>query len=245
MTGFSRDFRLLRETTSTNDEIARLAAEGAPAGTVVIAESQSAGRGRQGRHWISAPGEGLWCSVLLRPVWPLALWPRLSTWAAVGVAAGLESVAELAVEIKWPNDLQIDGKKVGGILTESHAGGNAFAVLGLGINLGQRIFPEAIRDSATSLFLATGRVPDRDGIALAILRALEVRYANIADEFPALLAEAEARNALRGRWIEAESGSEKITGIAETLDENGGLILRKADGSTETLFSGEVHLTRH
>ena len=155
------DIVVFEETSSTNDAAARMGRGGSPEGVVIFAERQTAGRGRLGRRWESSAGRGLWFSLLLRPGFPLRQWARLTTWAAVAAARGIEEAASCRVAIKWPNDLYVGGRKVAGILTETRADadGNQFAVAGIGVNINQESadFPEALRDKAGSLRMALGR----------------------------------------------------------------------------------------
>ena len=131
-----REILVLAETGSTNDVAAQLGRAGAPEGLVVFAERQTAGRGRLGRKWESAAHKGLWFSLLLRPTFALADWARLTTWAAVGIARGLEeALPGFRAAVKWPNDIYLLGKKAVGILCESVAGPGGYAVVGIGVNV--------------------------------------------------------------------------------------------------------------
>jgi BirA family biotin operon repressor/biotin-[acetyl-CoA-carboxylase] ligase len=212
---------------------------------VVFAQRQLAGRGRLGRRWESAPDEALAFSLLLRPALAPHLWARLSTWAAIGVAHGIDQATGCRPLIKWPNDVQLDGRKVAGILVETHNeptanGAAGFAVVGIGINVNQTEFPAWIAPVASSLRLAAFRPFDRETVAAAVLSCLDEAYADIADGFGRLVAEAADRSALLGRWIELRRGSETIAGLAERLDEHGALVLRTQSGESIVLASGEV-----
>ena len=150
-----REIVVFEETGSTNELVLQRGRQGADAGLIIFAERQNAGRGRFGRRWESAPHRGLWFSLLLRPALPLARWARLTTWAAVAVAAAVERVAGRRASIKWPNDVFLDGKKVAGILIESGTDGAGlpFAVVGIGVNVNHEPsdFPPELGDRATSL----------------------------------------------------------------------------------------------
>ena len=239
-----RDILVFAETDSTNDLATQLGRQGTPGGLAIFAEHQTAGRGRFGRRWASASHRGLWFSLLLRPAFSQAHWARLTTWAAVSVAAAIEESIGAKTAIKWPNDVFLGGKKVAGILAESGSDvtGRPFAVLGIGVNVNHEPddFPAELRATAGSLRETTGEPLDRTALAAAILRALDNRAAQIADDFPAIIAEAAARSFLLGRWIQLRAGEILAEGCAEQLDENGHLILRHADGTLGRFIAGEV-----
>jgi BirA family biotin operon repressor/biotin-[acetyl-CoA-carboxylase] ligase len=239
-----REIVVFTETDSTNDLAMQRGRQGGPAGLAIFAERQTAGRGRFGRPWISASHQGLWFSLLLRPPLPMSLWPRLTTWAAVSLADAIESALGLAPTIKWPNDVQLDGKKVAGILAESGTDsfGEPFAVVGIGVNVNHEAgdFPEDLLVKAGSLRMAAGRVVDRPAFATALLRALDARFAELSTEFPKTIAAAARRSSLLGRWIQVRSGTDLLEGHAEELDASGHLLLRAADGTLNHLTAGEV-----
>ncbi len=240
----AREIIVFEKTGSTNDLAARMGREGAGEGLVIFAEEQDAGRGRLGRRWESESRMGLWFSVLLRPAFSAALWTRLTTWAAVAVAQAVEQETGCRAMIKWPNDIYIAGKKVTGILIESHFDKEqaGFAVLGIGVNVNHTAFPAELEGKASSLRLAAGSVLDRQKIAAAILRNLGALHASLEDDFPRIIAAAESRNYLKGKWIKARAGASEIEGEAAHLDAQGGLVLRLPDGSAQTIASGEVTL---
>ena len=239
-----RDLVVFEETGSTNELVLQRGRGGAAAGLVIFAERQTAGRGRFGRRWESASHRGLWFSVLLRPALPLARWARLTTWAAVAVAAAVERVSGRRTAIKWPNDVFLDGKKVAGILIESgtDSTGQPFAVLGIGVNVNHEPadFPPELVERATSLRLVTGRPCDRPELTVQILTQLAARIDRVADDFSTLVGEAAARSLLLGRWVQLRSGATLHEGLAESLDENGQLLVRVGDGSAECFTAGEV-----
>ena len=241
----AREILVFKETGSTNDVVAEMARNGAREGLVVFAEMQSAGRGRLGRKWESASHDGLWFSVLVRPQFPMPLWTRLTTGTAVAVAEGIEEIVPRHAAIKWPNDIFIEGKKVAGILIESRMDKDGFAVIGIGVNVNQTDFPKTISQTAASLRQIAGHSLDRQRVAVSILKKLDASYAKLASAFSEIVAEAEARSYLRGRWVEAQSSDETITGIAGELDENGALRVCRDDGSVVTLAGGEVTLQAH
>ena len=214
-----------RLTDSTNERARALAVAGAPHGTLVTADEQSAGRGRQGRTWVAEPGDALLMSVVLRevdPVLPLA--------AAVAVAEAVGPDAR----IKWPNDVWLDGRKVSGILIEGRPQ-EGWAVLGIGVNVQTRAFPEELRDIATSLALH-GTETTREELLASLVQRLELWLHAAPDEVLAAWAD---RDALRGRRISWAGGE----GVAAGVDATGALLVNLDDGRVETLDAGEVHLT--
>ena len=238
----AREILTFEETASTNDIAARLGREGHAGGLLVFAERQTAGRGRFGRRWDSAPHAGLWCSLLLRPAFATPLWVRLTTWAGVCVAAAIERATGLSTQVKWPNDVLIAGKKIAGILTEcsSDATGAMFAVVGIGVNVNHETMPAEIADRAASLRQLTGRKLDRSALAAAIVAELAARLPDVDAHFDRILAEAARRSTVLGKWIRLETATTFSEGCAESLDADGNLRLRLADGSLRTMTSGEV-----
>ncbi len=239
-----REIIVFEETGSTNELALQRGRQGAEAGVVIFAERQNAGRGRFGRRWESASHRGLWFSLLLRPDLPLARWSRLTTWAAVAVAAATERITGRRAAIKWPNDVFLENKKVAGILIESgtDSAGQPFAVVGIGLNVNHESadFPPELAERATSLRMATGRPYDRAALAVQVLEQLAARLDQVKDSFSDLVGEASARSLLLGRWVQLRSGASVHEGIAESLDENGQLLMRAGDGSSECFMAGEV-----
>lgn len=172
-----REIVVFRETSSTNDLAAQAGRDGIAEGLVIFAESQQTGRGRLGRQWSSPPGLGLWFSVLLRPTAPVTRWAELTFCAALAVAETAELFTGTAARIKWPNDVLLDGRKVAGILLESHAEPNPYLVMGIGLNVlhAPADFPVDLRERATSLKMA-GPLPDRREVAAALLNTLDEHY---------------------------------------------------------------------
>lgn len=166
--------RVLGETTSSNDELLRAGEEGAPSGTMLFAEHQSAGRGRHRRHWFSAPGLGLWFSLLLRMPVRDATIPLLSAFAAVALTDLIRDLGIAGCGIKAPNDVLVHHSKVAGILVETRTGSHPFAVVGIGLNVlhAGTDFPEELRDRAGSLAMASGIRHDRNAVAAALIAAL-------------------------------------------------------------------------
>lgn len=166
--------QVVDEIASTNDELLRRGEEGAPSGTFLFAESQTAGRGRFRRPWSSAPGLGLWFSLLLRMEINDASIPSLSAFAAVALVRALRSLGAADAGIKEPNDVLIGGHKVAGILVETRVGSDPFAVVGIGLNVNHTLgdFPEELRGRAASLAMITGSSLDRDTVAASLIREL-------------------------------------------------------------------------
>jgi BirA family biotin operon repressor/biotin-[acetyl-CoA-carboxylase] ligase len=225
----------LGEVSSTQAIAFELAERGAPHRTVVLADHQTAGRGRRGRGWEDEPGASLLVSVLLRPRLELRRLPMLSYVAAIAVAEALASVASLAPRLKWPNDVLVDGLKIAGILLESRvglAGPAPTVVIGIGVNLAQRRFEPSLRGRATSVALASGRAIDRETLLASLLERLDVWQARLADEgFEPVRARWLALSDTIGRLISVEGQ----TGTARDLDDDGALILECGDGRRRVL----------
>jgi BirA family biotin operon repressor/biotin-[acetyl-CoA-carboxylase] ligase len=173
-----REIIVLERTGSTNDAILQVANANPRTGLVVFAEQQTAGRGQRGNRWESAAGKGLWFSILLRPEIDLANSPRLTAWAAEAISGAIQAEFSLTPTIKLPNDVQINGRKVAGVLVEMRAQEKAahLAVAGIGVNVNQSDFPEELQDKAISLAIALGRQVDRQKFAIALLRKLDRTY---------------------------------------------------------------------
>jgi BirA family biotin operon repressor/biotin-[acetyl-CoA-carboxylase] ligase len=247
--GIGRDIRVFRETTSTSDVAEKLARDGAAEGVVVIAESQTAGRGRLGRRWVSPAGKGLWLSVLLRPPFRPQQTTQLTIAAAVAVARAVHTQTGLLPEVKWPNDLLLGGRKFGGILTELSGEQDRVrhAVLGIGVdvNVVASDLPVEVRRIATSLRIALGRPVPRAELAVALLRELEADYRRLlAGRFEEIADEWERLCTTIGRDLEVEIGGRRVRGRAESLDTDGALLLRTEHGRLERITGGDVVLTR-
>jgi BirA family transcriptional regulator, biotin operon repressor / biotin---[acetyl-CoA-carboxylase] ligase len=228
----------LDRTGSTNDVARGLASAGAPAGTVVLAEEQTAGRGRQGRVWVAAPGRTLTLSIVVRGGGErLGLLPLT---AAVAVCETCERVAPVRCGVKWPNDVWIDEHKVAGILVEARPQ-EGWAVLGIGLNVdtSARELGDDLRETATSLRIATGAEVGR----APALQALLDRLAEwLAADSEMLLGAYRERDALHGRRIAWASGDHTLEGEASGIDEEGNLVVFGAGGKRTALSAGEVHL---
>lgn len=221
---------------STQQVAFRLAADGAPDGTAVVADEQRAGRGRRGRVWHAAPSEALLVSILLHPRMPPAMWPTLSLAAGVAVAEAVERTAVLAVRLKWPNDVVVRGRKLAGILLESHVTAEPVLVAGIGVNVAQRSFPPELADRATSLALETGRTIDREALLQALLASFDAWRDRL---------ERDGFAPVRARWLELTDtlgrrvSVDGVTGQAVDLDADGALLVREA-GGLRRVVAGEV-----
>jgi BirA family transcriptional regulator, biotin operon repressor / biotin---[acetyl-CoA-carboxylase] ligase len=239
------DIRYFDEVDSTQRVAAELARNDAAQGTAVIAERQSAGRGRLGRVWHSPAGVNLYITVILRPHLPLAEVPRLSLVAGLAVAETFESIAPRLVALKWPNDIWLSGRKAGGIIAEaiSDASGGLLSVLlgiGLNLNLASKDIPPELRDKATSVLIATGREVDRVRFAAKLFEVLDLRYRATEHEgFAAVRPLYERYFALNGRRVTVIDGTTTTSGVVRGIDADGALLLETRLGSTRVL-TGDV-----
>ncbi|HUT72327.1 MAG TPA: biotin--[acetyl-CoA-carboxylase] ligase [Desulfatiglandales bacterium] len=235
------------EIDSTNLKAKDLAANGAPEGAIVISEKQTEGRGRKAREWFSPPRDGIYLSLILRPNIAPRHAPRITLLTAVSVAETLRSLIGLELAIKWPNDILVNGKKLAGILTEmsSEKGAIDYVVVGLGLNVNTPIFPDDIKDTATSLLIETGKRFSRAELVRDYLKWHE-RYYEI---FLSMGFEP-----IRKRWKElAEIIGQQVTvaaidreyqGEVQDIDEDGALILQDKAGQVHRITFGDVSLLR-
>jgi BirA family biotin operon repressor/biotin-[acetyl-CoA-carboxylase] ligase len=244
-----RDIQVFEQTTSTNDVMEKLARDGVKEGVVVFAESQTKGRGRLGRKWMSPTHKGLWFSVLLRPELRPQEATQLTVASATALRRAIKTVTGLSAEIKWPNDILIGGKKVAGILTELSAEVDRVRhiILGIGVdvNLAAGELPAELRKTATSLKIETGETVSRAELAVAILHELDLDYARICGgKFSAVADEWEAHCATIGKNVTVIIGDRKIGGCAESLDDDGALRVRTEHGHLERIIGGDVTLEK-
>jgi BirA family biotin operon repressor/biotin-[acetyl-CoA-carboxylase] ligase len=244
-----RDIQVFEQTTSTNDVIEKFARDGVKEGVVVFAESQTKGRGRLGRKWISPAHKGLWFSILLRPDLRPQEATQLTVASATALRRAIQSETGLSPEIKWPNDILIGGKKVAGILTELSAEVDRVKhiILGIGldVNLDAGELPAELRKAATSLKIETGEMVLRAELATTILRELDIDYARICGgKFPAVADEWETHCATIGKNVTVQIGDRKIRGRAESLDDDGALRIRTEHGHLERIIGGDVTLEK-
>ncbi|MDE3067480.1 MAG: biotin--[acetyl-CoA-carboxylase] ligase [Verrucomicrobiota bacterium] len=244
-----RDIRVFEQTASTNDVVEKLARDGAGEGAVVFAESQTRGRGRLGRQWLSPARKGLWFSVLLRPELHPQETTRLTVASATALCRAIQSQTALAPEIKWPNDILISGRKVAGILTELSAELDRVrhVILGVGVDVNWSAgeLPAGLRKTATSLRIEAGEPVSRPALATAILRELDADYSRVcAGKFGEVANEWEARCTTIGRRVTIRIGARQLSGRAESLDEGGALLLRTEHGHLERVTGGDVTLEK-
>lgn len=227
------------ETTSTNDDALTAAKQGAAHGALFGAETQTKGRGRRGSAWVSTPGAGLWMSLLLRPAFGADLAPGLSLCAGLAVRAAVAPRVSAAVQVKWPNDVLADGRKLAGILVESQVSGATLSavVIGIGINCEQREFPPELASLATSLTLLEARDTSRESLLLDVLAAFEQELQRLTTQGLAGMAEAlRAHDALLGKRLCIEGQ----VGTGAGIDSSGRLQLDLDDGGRALIASGHV-----
>lgn len=244
-----RDIRVFQQTTSTNDVAEKLARDGVKEGAVVFAESQTRGRGRLGRKWASPNRGGLWFSVLLRPDLRPQEATRLTVASATALVRAIRSETGLRPGIKWPNDILVHGRKVAGILTELSAELDRVqhVILGIGVdvNLDVSGFPEEVGKVAGSLSAEAGKTISRAALAAAILRELDVDYARTSGgEFSAVADEWEENCSTIGHEVIIRIGNREIHGRAETLGDEGALLVRTDHGLLERIIGGDVTLEK-
>ncbi len=235
-----------RTIDSTNDFAKKTAFEGAGEGTLVIAEEQTRGRGRQGRRWVSPPGTGLWFSLVLRPgISPIEA-AGITPIAAVSVAGAVEEATGLPARIKWPNDILIGGRKACGILTElgSEPGGSHYVVVGIGINVNTSSFPEEIKDTATSLKEALGREVSRTEVLARTIGEFEKFYFDFIEtkSLARVLTAYRAKSATIGKRVGVAVKDGVLRAEAVDIAADGGLLIKKDDGELMKINSGEVTL---
>ncbi|GIN70082.1 bifunctional ligase/repressor BirA [Bacillus sp. J14TS2] len=236
------------ETTTSTQEIAHQeAAKGAPEGTLIISEEQTSGRGRMSRVWHSSKQKGIWMSLILRPIVPLEKAPPFTLITAIAVAKAIEDLFELEPEIKWPNDLLLNGKKITGILTELQGEADQvnYLIIGMGINVNQDIqdFPNELQDKVTSLFIESGKRIKRKIIVQRILKNLEKYYLIYIEKgFAPLKIIWEEYAISIGKVITAQTSREKITGIAEGITNDGVLLIRDENGQVHSIYSADIFI---
>ena len=234
------------DTSSTNNEAKRLAADEAVEGTIIVSEAQTLGRGRLNRGWFSPPGGGVWVSVILRPPFPPQEAPKCTLLAAVATVEAIREASGLECGIKWPNDIFWQGRKVVGILTEMSAEMDAinYVVLGIGINVGltEADFPEELREIVASVSMGAGREVSRVELLQKLLARLEYWYQLVKKEGFAPVLEAWRRESVTlGQPVRVLAGEETYDGVAEELAEDGSLLVRTESGLRRVL-AGDVSL---
>jgi BirA family biotin operon repressor/biotin-[acetyl-CoA-carboxylase] ligase len=233
---------------STNLEAMRQARAGAPEGVCIVAREQTAGRGRLDRSWRSPKDAGLYFSIILRPRIEKNRWPLIMFMAALAASDALIKECGLRTDIKWPNDLYVDGRKIGGILAEVvDTDGAMAAVVGIGINLFSSVLDETIRDSATSIELETGNKPDPERMLNELLKAISVRY-------EVLLSPLGQEHTIRewcanssfafDRRVRVSLADEVFAGVTRGLEGDGALRVETANGKIRVVRAGDITALR-
>lgn len=224
---------------STMIKAAGLAAAGAPAGAVVVAEEQTAGQGRLGRTWHSEPGAGLYMTEILRPELSPGSLPVVTLALGLATAGAICETAGMAVDVRWPNDILSRGRKCAGILAQLHEGA---LLAGVGINVNHTSFPEELADVATSLRLTTGREQDRERLLDAVIAAIDTWLEILIREGtePVLRAFTQVSSYVRGRRVVVDLGDRQLLGTTDGLDPQGFLVLRQDNGSRTVILAGGV-----
>jgi len=232
------------EIDSTNNEAKKKAEDGAKQGTLVIAECQNGGRGRRGKKWISPSGSGIWMSFVLKPtIHPYGA-SMITLVAALSVVSALKNIKGLECNIKWPNDIVANGKKICGILTEMSSELDAvnYVIIGIGININSTEFDEEISDIASSVFLETGLTIKRSQVVADFAKYFEKYYSifmqtqdmrGLIDEYNGLLVNV-------GREVKINNINSQFIGNAIGINDKGELLVKKQDGSVEKVIAGEV-----
>lgn len=241
-----RYYHYYDEVESTNRLAKELASDGAPEGTVVIAEAQVSGRGRLARGWYSPHGKGLWFSLVLRPNFPPIEAPKCTLMAAVALVKAFRALGLTTAGIKWPNDIMVNGKKLVGILTEMNGSMEAisYIVMGIGINISsvQDELPDEIKDIATS-FAMEGVDVDRRNALPCILKALEDQYKEVvAHGFEHTLEEWKDLSITLNRNVQVRAPGETYEGYAVDLDRDGNLLVERPNGIVERIVAGDVSI---
>ncbi len=235
--------------SSTNTEAARQATVGAPEGLCVVAREQTGGRGRQGRVWASPPDAGLYFSIVLRPRLTMEKWPLLSLVAAIAASDALREACGIDSDIKWPNDIHAEGRKLCGILAETiETSQSRAAILGIGINLTNAALPEEVRAVAISVEELIGAKPDAKVILGTLLGALDEGYARLhaaggAEE--TLRGWANRSSYAEGKRVRVALNAESFEGTTRGLAEDGALRVETSDGKIKIVRAGDVIALRH
>jgi BirA family biotin operon repressor/biotin-[acetyl-CoA-carboxylase] ligase len=239
--------RLLSEVASTNTLAMELAANGAPEGTVVIAETQTGGKGRLGRKWISPKGN-LYLSVVLRPKIPMHKAPLITLMGAVASASAIKTTCGLEAGIKWPNDILLSGRKVSGLLTEMSAEQDRIRhiVLGIGVDVNMEMgeLPPEVRGLTTTLAAETGAKINRTVLLQQLLRDLERRYRKFLKNDADILEEWKQLDLTIGNRVTVSGAGERVEGLAQGVDNEGRLIVRLEDGTSRTVAAGDVTIIK-
>ncbi len=232
------------KTDSTNRVAMELGYADEPEGAVILAEEQTAGRGRAGRSWHSERGAGLYVTLLLRPKLSPVQAPLLTMLAGLSAHTAVLAQTGLSAELKWPNDLLLNGKKLGGILTEMYAEPNAvrFVIVGIGINVSQEKFPGEIAVTATSLRKETGRLHSRLEVLVKLLSQFETDYNRFLQEGAGYVVQRFEliSSFANGKRVKVDTGRETFVGTTMGLSAEGLLMVKKEDGGSVTVIAGDV-----
>lgn len=232
------------ETDSTNTEAKKAAENGAPHGTLAVAEHQTGGKGRRGRTWDSPGGTGIFMSLILRPDMAPPHASMLTLVAALAAAKGIEACAQVESLIKWPNDIVINGRKICGILTEMSADPDCinYVVVGIGINVNMEQFPEEICQVAASIYTESGRKLKRSVLISAVMEAFEEYYSAFMEtaDMSSLLEEYNGKLANCGRTVRVLDPAGEYSGTAQGINSQGELLVEMEDKTVRTVMSGEV-----
>jgi len=243
-TPFGRRIHHFFKTDSTNAVALRLAADGEPHGTLVVAEEQTAGRGRLGRAWHSEKTSGIYLSLILRPEMAPQQAPLLTLTAGLAARDAVAQVTGLKVDLRWPNDLLTGGKKFCGILTEMQAEAQRihYVVVGIGVNVNHAKLPTELEPIATSLRLATGRPVSRLELLAGLLASFDRYYNQLLNEgsAPLIARFSEVSSYARGKRVRVATPREDFTGVTEGLDPTGTLLVRRDDGQLVPVLAGDV-----
>lgn len=232
---------------STNNELKKMALEGAAEGTVLIADHQTAGRGRFGRSFVSPKSRGIYMSILLKPE-SVADIAGLTCMTAVAICKAIKKVIDVEPDIKWPNDVLLGGKKVCGILTELSAEGESgeirYVVVGIGVNVNHRTedFPKELRDIAGSLYMTGGETVDRNVLAGQLISSVLNMYMNINTERSEYMDEYRRRCVTLGKTVEFYMENRSFMGEVKEIEEDGALVVRLEDGQRHVIRFGEVSI---
>jgi BirA family biotin operon repressor/biotin-[acetyl-CoA-carboxylase] ligase len=231
-------------TDSTNRVALELGHADEPEGAVILAEEQTAGRGRAGRTWHSERGTGIYTTLLLRPKLAPVQAPLLTMMAGLSAHAAIQTATGLTVDLKWPNDLMSQGKKIGGILTEMHAepAQVRFVIVGIGINVNQQKFPGDLGAIASSLRAETGRMHSRLELLVQLLRVFESDYNRFVKEGPGSVVErfSAISSYASGKRVRVTNGKESFTGVTAGLGPEGLLQVQRDGGQVVTVIAGDV-----
>lgn len=242
-TNFLGKYYMHKLVIDSTNNFAKEIASNVPDGTVIIAEEQTAGRGRLGRSWISQKGCGIWMSIILKPNLQPKEAINLTQVAAISVVKAIEEVFHVESKIKWPNDIILNNKKVCGILTEmsSEIDKINYVIIGIGVNVNCDNFPEELKGKATSLYLETNSKVDRKKLTASILNNLEFYYnAYLQKGFEYIRPICIEKSITIGRQIKVIANEGEIEGKAVTIDNNGSLVVETKEGKRLSIMSGDV-----